>query len=260
MKLSKKITKLSLLVLALLGCSLDGEVAYTFEEGSCSVSQEGRAYFKETAEWLAIYHIFNDSSNYSIYRDRLYFPQVFINDIEIRLGKIFDMDTLAERDSVIQIYDLASNFIEGYKKILLTVDPQEPWIKNLLNKQVPTGNPIFDELYLTLEYEVEKISSNLPIIILKSNKEELFNVYEVIRRIEESPYSKGIEIITDNISPSEKIRIQLEISEEQDYYFTFFHGWGDCPRGCLYGRYWSFKVDRDCEVEFLGASGDKIPG
>jgi len=35
-------------------------------------------------------------------------------------------------------------------------------------------------------------------------------------------------------------------------------GWGDCPAGCISRHYWEFRINEDCEVEFLGNSGDPL--
>ena len=47
-------------------------------------------------------------------------------------------------------------------------------------------------------------------------------------------------------------------TENNAQYLIFSHGEGDCPSGCFWYRYWSFKIYSDCSVEYLGGY-DRLP-
>ncbi len=40
-------------------------------------------------------------------------------------------------------------------------------------------------------------------------------------------------------------RSSSSITVGADNTYTFYKGWGDCPAGCIYKHYWTFKVDAD---------------
>lgn len=55
---------------------------------------------------------------------------------------------------------------------------------------------------------------------------------------------------------SNRIRSDIELIEfGKDIILRFSYNWGDCAAGCIFRRYWEFKVDKNCKVEFLRSYG-----
>lgn len=42
-------------------------------------------------------------------------------------------------------------------------------------------------------------------------------------------------------------------------FYTFGWGWGDCPAGCMFWRYWKFSVNVAGKATFLNSWGDSFP-
>lgn len=40
---------------------------------------------------------------------------------------------------------------------------------------------------------------------------------------------------------------------------AYGYRWGDCIIGCMYARYWIFRVYNDCSVQYMGTKGNQLP-
>lgn len=226
---------------------------------SCAISIEGEAYYKNTAQWLSLNYLYSDNSMYATYRDSLEIPTDLLSNVTSRLGKIYDLTNVPERDSIIDVLDITENTaLQTSKLFMLTGNFDEPWLKNLFENNSPTGNITFDNLMNRYGYTVDRILQNTQTVIMDTANTEPFNIYELIRRIKEAPESTGLEYIEANSYSHRARGVTFDINMDEKYIFSFNYGWGDCPSGCYNNRFWEFAVDKDCAIEVSEGTGDIV--
>lgn len=164
------------------------------------------------------------------------------------LAAIYNSDYL-ERDTVFDVYsihDINTNTIQASKTLLIEVDTSYSWTQAWQNLNTITDNSYLDSLvssqglylhafYTSINYASLRVDSFLNMNAIGDSFEQVPGIISV----SQDSYIGGAgKIIYDKIG--------------DDWYFDFVYEWGDCPSGCIYSRLWSFKVSRDCSVDYLG--------
>lgn len=192
------------------------------------------------------------------YSAGLFPDSVLVTEILEGMSSIFLTEGIAEVDSVFNIYCINSYFypFNGYYFNLgqyqFDLDTTVAWTQNWLNGDQLSGNAAIDSLFQDLNYLLQlsppfgepilRISDNVNFQII----EDFLNMQAGVNSATFYPgYGGGGNLIM--YSKTNGIQ-----------YFDFILGWGDCPAGCNWYRTWSFSVDADCTVSFLGASGDNV--
>jgi hypothetical protein len=137
---------------------------------------------------------------------------------------------------------------------LENLDTTINWVKNLFNKQIPTGNASIDSLIQTFGIGIDHVQEWNGLADFKIHTKTYFNIYLIVN-------------LWNKIAGNQNAYYRIPTGGNGDYiqqtkfdsiiYLTYSFGWGDCYSGCIYRNYWHFSVYPDCSVSFDGAEGIK---
>lgn len=190
------------------------------------------------------------------YLDSVDIPMSHVDTLLNALLAVYNVSGLAERDSVVDIYDIHTHPDPSLNNLTLQAYDSLPWMQNLKINQIPTGIQTIDSMLseYNLYMHHYSMSSNYShdFVMLQTDSianmialSALFDTVQgVISTWEDGSLNYGISII-DSIYPT---HVEL----------TYSHGWMDCPLGCIYKRYWKFNVYYDCSVEFVESYGTRV--
>ena len=178
-------------------------------------------------------------------------PQAWIDTIGGGLAAIFNT-AIPERDTIFNkycVHDLANNYVV-YQSILVAVDTSYAWTQPWQNINTVTGNPDIDSLILNYGFSIDNFYfwSFGTVAVLSTG--EFINIYALFDSLEMVP---GVLYAEPNGLFGVAGRIDYE-QTGQDRYYDFYFQFNDCFDGCDNYRKWSFKVNPDCSVEYLGFS------
>jgi len=235
--------KCYLFLIVLIGIqSLYGQII----PSSCNAPDSVILKYIDDADRLALYKIQRLNLPES---DSIQIPKIHSDSILNALIAVYNARTIPERDTVINIHTFPDYDLDV---INIAANPDLPWMQQLKNGIIPTGHPGIDSLIATyqltfrryhdypdhLQYDLASLKSptNLNIAALAALFEE---IPEVVFAEENKYIGDGMNIYESIFAD----HIQL----------IYYHGSGDCMLGCIYRRYWKFKVYYDCSVEFCGS-------
>ncbi len=179
-------------------------------------------------------------------------PQEYTDTISEGMAAILNAISVPERDSVFNIYCVHQlNPFDGfgaYDGLLVKVDTNYAWTSAWQNLNTITGDPLIDTLVtrysLTISNFYNWTIGNYAVLSTDSS----WNIFALIDSIEMVP---GVLTAEQNslVGVAGKISYsKIGNSRFYDFYFEY----QDCFDGCDAYRKWSFKVNTDCSVEYLG--------
>jgi hypothetical protein len=178
-------------------------------------------------------------------------PQVHIDDVSGRLAAVFNtIQSIPESDSVFNIYCVhdANDSYQLTGRVLLRVDTNVAWTQAWRNLIITTGNTFIDDLMtrynLILEDYYDWSFGHYALL----SSDSIWNDYALIdSMIMDSGLISGS--IDNLIGGAGKI----QFSENAGIWiFDFYFEFNDCFDGCDNYRKWSFRVNPDCSVNYLG--------
>jgi len=187
---------------------------------------------------------------------QLYFDEIIKNDNhpnfnnpeldEKEIDKIFKIiqavynSNSLERDTVFDIYRIHGFYCYSFNSIFLNVNAELPSIKNLSQGIIPTGDEMLDNVLAAYSFDSVRVYytyPRFPWLTVFTKKE--YNMIPVAKEFNElesvllADFDKGC------MGDGNTITL---IRDEDSATITFSIGRGDCPAGCIYRRYWEFKV------------------
>jgi len=194
--------------------------------------------------------------NYSYDAKQLYFHEIIqnithenyenpiIDDNEVNkilkiIQAVYNSNT-PERDSVFEIYQIHGYYCYSFSSISIKVNTELPEIQNLSDNVFPTGESSLDYILNTYNFDSVKASysyPDFPWLTIYTNYE--YNMIPVEKEIADvksiliAEFNKGCAGDGNNI----ELRRNFDSA-----IITFSIGSGDCPAGCIYHKYWEFKV------------------
>ncbi|MBW6491630.1 MAG: T9SS type A sorting domain-containing protein [Lentimicrobium sp.] len=235
-----------LLLIILFGIqSLYGQIV----PSSCNAPDSVILKYIDDADRLALYKIQRLNLPES---DSIQILEIHSDSILNALIAVYNAGTIPESDTITRIYPIHTFPDYDLDVINIAANPNLAWMLQLKNRIIPTGHPEIDSLIATyqltfrfyydypdhIQYDIASLRSptNLNIAALA----ELFEEIPDVDYAEENRYMGDGMNIYESIASD---HIQL----------VYYYGWGDCPSGCTYRRYYKFKVYYDCSVEFCGS-------
>jgi hypothetical protein len=172
------------------------------------------------------------------------------------LSKVYQMKIPA-RDSIALIYQIHTFPVLDVYCFTLYVDTTKTWVKVWQRGSRLTGNPEVDRLMLKHGLTIVWVHVDQwgrTVVDLKAirplNPNSLVREFEKIAGI-----TNGV---VDNSAIGEGNNITVRITGKY-WVFDFSVGYEDCPAGCIFRRYWTFRVHYNGRVEYLGSYGDPPP-
>jgi hypothetical protein len=221
---------------------------------SCSATDSVRSLFLEDAEKLAVSKFYR--RKYAE-KDSALIPVLHIDTILNALIALRNVPALKPRDTVMN--NLRIRVIEPpLSGIGICADSTLPWMMALrLGKKI-TGDPVIDSVLSKYKFALsdyfdfgDVFNYHCADLITPDH----YNLGPIIKSIEKIP---GVYYVLAGGYIGEYDDMSDSIYNDH-IQFTYKHGWGDCPAGCIYHRYWKFNVYFNCDVEFAGSYGNFIP-
>jgi len=221
------------------------------QPSSCDAPPMVEWYYQHDASQLAIRSMLN---NPDLVNEVKIPDQLFQNYLDALLA-VFNVEEIPERDIVIECLNVHTFPIPNPTTIDLGADTSFQWVQTLASAGLPSGNEEIDELFSSYNLYVNsanQIGANLWFSISSYqylNTTALASLFAEISGVnwaEPSGIFGGGADIT---------------SAQGDPYvdLTYSYGWGDCQAGCIFNRYWRFRVfQEDCSVELLSVWGDEL--
>jgi hypothetical protein len=146
----------------------------------------------------------------------------------------------AESETVFNHYKIHGYYCYGFNSIHLKVQSELPEIQNLVNNIIPTGNDELDFLLNKYHFNSTKTSFSYP----RSNWMTIYSDKEYNMIPVENEFNNLSQVI---IAEFDKYcggdGNTIELKRKNDTTITFSIGSVDCPSGCIYHKYWQFKIE-----------------
>ncbi len=185
------------------------------------------------------------------YKDSVPIPKVHIDTVLNALNAIYNATSLKEKDSVISIFKIYTYPVYSTNSFFVTANPDLLWMQQLKKGMFPTGDAAVDGLMNTYHLKVSGFLFE-DVVVLRTDSN--YNIRALAKLFEQIP---GVSYTEPNGYAGDGNDIKDSIFSDH-IQLIYSYGWGDCPAGCIYRRYWKFNVYFDCSVEFAGSYGDKL--
>lgn len=233
--------KLTLLLLFIIGSA----VSMAQESSHCNVNPMLHHYYNLDVKDATLKWAFQCDSTYRT--DSIAIPQMIEDSVWGALSAVFNVQNMPERDSVIDLYCVhqypKNHFVQEF---LIIADRSYEWTNHWFNNELMTGIPIVDSIMIKYGFEIKSVSPSVDMVVFRT--EQSFNIRAVCDLLK---ITDGIIYADPNISFGDGPRFTYT-SSGIDRYLTFQIGWGDCMSGCIWRHIWRFKVNENCDVEYLG--------
>ncbi|NLP57576.1 hypothetical protein [Lutibacter sp. B1] len=224
-------------------------IGLTFGILSCDTNDDLIDYDKIELKSYIIDNYYNDAK-------QLYFNEIIqnrnhnnfnnpildnreINKILKIIQAVYDSDS-TERDIVFDFYQIHGYYCYSFNSISLKVETNKPEIENLSKGIIPTGKAKLDNLLTSYDFDSVRTSYSYPdfpwLTIYTKDEYNMIPIereFEAIESVLIAEFSKGCVGDGNNISLTRS---------NSSATITFSIGSGDCPAGCIYHKYWEFKV------------------
>lgn len=230
----KKLVSIICVIIIFIGCQkTDDQINYDKIELSEFVLEN---YYKD-AQQLYFHEVIQNKSHPNYNESELNVDE--IKNILKIIQAVYDSKS-PERDIVFDEHQIHGYYCYSFSSISLKVKTETPEIENLSNQITPTGNKILDSL---LEhYSLDSVRTlysypDFPWLTLYTKEE--FNMIPVEKEL--SLLEPVLIAESNKICVGDGNNITLERNKSVAT-ITFSIGSGDCPAGCIYHKYWEFKV------------------
>lgn len=186
-------------------------------------------------------------------KDDIELPQADVDRVLEALAAVYNAaDNLEAADDVVDIYSIHTFPSRSLNGLILGIDSTYAWTQEWMAGNTLTGNPDIDNLINTYNISLANVGIFGNWAVLQSanslNTVALSNAFAMI---------DGVNFAQPDGFAGDGNDIEM-LEYGAEIRLQYSRGWGDCPSGCISRHYWEFRIDEDCEVEFLGSSGDPL--
>lgn len=239
-----------ILLLAIIG--LQNAYSQNIIPSNCNAPDSVRALYEDDADRLAVRWVFD---NNHAYKDSIRISDSVSNIFMKALLSVYNAKNLPARDTVIRKLNIQSFHYPVLKEVIVSADSNAAWMKSLRNNKIPTGNKYLDSIISTFNLQLESYYAwsnfNHWLVFSSTQNCNVAALCQALNKTDSVRYAEPNAMAGDGD----------EISAKVFNSFTeliYSSGWGDCPAGCIYRRFWKFRVYNDCSVEFVESYGDKM--
>jgi len=237
--------------------NLKAGIEVTSSTNDAGVQDLLREIYREDAALLTVRRIHEQGGSQA---QEVELPVDTVTKFYESLIRVYNATSLAERDSVVSLYDIhAVRAVPDVvlHEVIVAVDTSKTWVHAWREGQRLTGNSEIDGLMqqfdLQLDTYMQSLGASAFVVLCAPDPLNIKALATRFEAIDGVVYAEpngwigwGNDIVTHDFHLD---RVIL------DYSF----GWGDCPSGCIYRRYWRFQVYHDDRVVFLGSLGPPAP-
>jgi hypothetical protein len=241
----KNILWLLTLILLAGACKKEEVETPSYFGQNCEVSAEGLAFFKPAIFSLTLSDIRSDPSNPD--NQSLLIPEERILPFQKVFGIFYDSQS-PQRDTVVDVYTINRTHIVEEYGVSINIDTSASWAQQWKNGNFSdTGNNALDQFITGNNLKV-KVSSTWLIGWVYVYSESMINPYALEQKLNAFP---GIWLTETNYSWANSKKIEILDKSDDAYVVKFAQGFGDCPSGCFFFKYWVFQIHDDCMVTLL---------
>ncbi|MCG6188414.1 hypothetical protein [Maribellus maritimus] len=145
-----------------------------------------------------------------------------------------------QRDTVFDVYQIHGYYCYSFSSVGLMVETERPEIQSLSENVFPTGDEELDNLLTAYGFDSVRTAysyPNFPWLTVYTQQE--FNMLPVEKEFMEIESVVLAEFNKGCIGDGNNITLKRD---SDSAVITFSIGMGDCPAGCIYHKYWEFKV------------------
>ena len=257
------------LALALGGCELlgpadDERAAFSAtpvdvppSEGA-DVPDSVQARYREDAARLALRYLYEHEETAA--DEQVELPEPLATSLYNALVRVYAARNLAARDSVVALYRIHTFPNPATRSLIVSVDSSTAeWVEAWRQGQRLTGQPRLDALMERYDLSLEEFHRWPWTDIAVLRTAEPLNLRALARLFNPIP---GVTYAEPNGFAGDGNDITAEAGGEGGEAFwrlQYSVGYGDCPAGCIARRAWTFRVDADGDVRYLGVSGSPLP-
>lgn len=239
-------------ILLLLGFG-GGTMAQTVPS-SCTAPDSIMQLYKEDAYRLSVLKALRNNLPA---KDSIRVPESEVEKVWKALIAVYNADSLPARDTVIRQFNIHTFPSPSMHSFSIMADSTLPWMQQLGMGNIPTGTPEVDSLLIPFGLKVSsyfrRFGSELNHWVFIQT-DRLYNTQALAKSFEKI---QGVSRTEPEFAiGGGNYIIDSMYSDHIELIYSF--GWGDCPAGCIYRRFWKFKVYNDCSVEYAGSFGDVI--
>ena len=224
-------------------------------QSSCSAPDSIIQYYKEDADRITVKRFYQ--LNYT-YKDSIKIPTSYSDTILRALVAVYNATALPARNAVISTYNIHTFYNPSLKNINVFADSTMPWMQQLKQNNIPTGNSQIDNLLANYSLTVQNyfnwfgIFSYHQVTFVSPKNLNLGPLVNTFTTIPNVAYAELPSVMGDGST--------ITATVTPNYVdLTYKLAWGDCPAGCIYSHFWVFRVYYDCKVESLSDFGYPIP-
>jgi Secretion system C-terminal sorting domain len=220
-------------------------------QNNCSAPAAVRAFYDNDASQLAVRMMQNHPS----WQDSVTIPADLYERAMSMLLAVYNATQLPERDTVVECLAIHTFPSIWPYSVLVAAASSETWAQKYEDGIFPTGNAAFDGLIT--QYNLANGGSFQigPSIFFTITSEKALNPTALVALFEAVPGVNFAEL--DGVF-GDGNNIQLQPTLIEDVEMTYTVAWGDCPAGCIFERNWKFRVNLDCQVQFVEVWGNEL--
>lgn len=229
----------------------------------CSGNDSLYNFYKKTADKLAILRCVKISNTY---KDSVVINKPLSTSYLKSLFAVYNATALPARDTIafLQI-NLNYKLFPALNQLAIDGDTSKSYVLNLKNNVLPCGHPGIDNLISKYNLKVVGSSAKLPSIGNSFNCGISFKTdsnYFINRLCDKfnAMYTQSVGV--GNAWPETISSQSYSLTDSISSAFTeltYGFGWGDCMAGCIFKRYWRFRIFNDCSVQYMGSYGNSLP-
>lgn len=230
------------LLLTLFACEIIGgsEPSQTSPEPEPLPDSVSQAY-REDARQLAVRKMVEEES------ERVEIKDTYEEWYHNALAYVYNAEHIQARDSIIGIHTFPRYNLH---EVIVGVDSSAPWTQAWRKGNRLTGNESVDTLLQEYTLTLEDYLEFAPAAVLRSERalnpvalSAMFEGIDGVRYAEQNGYAgDSDDIRAENVDDAVRLR--------------YSRAWGDCPAGCIHRTTWTFRVDNDGTVSFVGKTSE----
>ncbi len=214
---------------------------------SCIAPPELTAEYQKDIVQLATNYLFQIHSPDTLL---VHPPQQTLDEVSGGLAAILNAASIPERDSVFNLYCVhnLNGWPYDYAGFLVNVDTSFAWTHAWQSHVTFSGNPYMDSLTTQYALHVDNFYNWSFGNYAELGVDSAWNIMALMDSIS---YCPGVLSVEQNglIGGAGKIEY---FKSGNDRYYDFYFEFNDCFDGCDNYRKWSFMVDLNCTVYYLG--------
>jgi hypothetical protein len=243
-------TVISIFVLLCIISTSFGQIV----ESSCEAPDSIVEKYQDDADALTLRKFYENELPWA---DSIEIPDAHSDTILNALLAVWNTEDLAARDTVVEMFDIHSRELYAVNYIYIGADSTLDWMQQLELGNIPCGNDTLDSLINRYILDItEYIKDDYDILHwARLDGENNLNMGPLGRLIKPIYGVDYVDTLVNMVLDGNRIDCSIN-SEFVELAYSY--GWGDCLNGCMYRRFWEFRVYYDCSVEYLGSYGNLL--